>query len=368
MQKLSRTALRSMFAASLAAIAASTTAQAQDKLFIYNFSDYFAEDTVSNFQAKTSVETRVDFYDSLEVLETRLLAGGSGFDVAFPSATVGERLIQSGALKPIDVTALKNYGNLDKDLLKLVAEHDPENKYLVPYMWLTTGVAYNAKLVNERLPEATVNSLDMFFKPEIAQKFQDCGIGIVDAPNEVVPIALNYLGLDPYSTQAEDLDKAKELLLKLRPFIRHMQSGQLVADMASGQLCLALMWSGDAGIAAARAEEAETGVAVAYSIPKEGTIISFDTMAIPADAPDPEQALAFIDYILEPKTVAAISNHVFYANANAAATAEVDAGIRDNPNIYPPAEVRSKLFVDKSLPPRQTRERTRVWSAFRAGQ
>ncbi len=154
MQNLRRTTLRSMFAASLAALALSTTAQAQDKLFIYNFSDYFAEDTVSDFQTRTGVETQVDFYDSLEVLETRLLAGGSGFDVAFPSATVGERLIQSGALKPIDVTALKNYGNLDKDLLKLVAEYDPENQYLVPYMWLTTGVAYNAKLVAERLPDA----------------------------------------------------------------------------------------------------------------------------------------------------------------------------------------------------------------------
>lgn len=359
--------LRSLAFAALATLAGSTSAFAADKLFVYNFSDYFAEDTVTNFAKRNGIEVRVDFYDSLDVLETRLLAGGSGFDIAFPSATVGERLSQAGALKPIDVSSLKNYKNLDPDLLKMVAEHDPDNKFLVPYMWLTTGVAYNQKLVSERLADAPVNSLDIFFKPEIAAKFQDCGIGIVDAPNEVIPIALNYLGLDPYSTEAEDLDKAKALLMGLRPYIRHMQSGQLVADMASGQLCLALMWSGDAGIAAARAEEAGTGVAVEYAIPKEGTIISFDTIAIPADAPHPDQALAFIDYILEPKTVADITNHVFYANANAAATAEVSAEIRDNPNIYPSAELRAKLFVDKSLPPRQTRDRTRVWTAFRAG-
>lgn len=362
-----RSLMHSVAIASIALLYGQQSARADEKLFIYNFSDYFAEDTVSTFAKRTGVDARVDFFDSLEVLETRLLAGGSGFDVAFPSATVGERLIQSGALKPIDPSSLKNYNNLDKDLLKLVAEHDPGNQYLVPYMWLTTGIAYNPKLVDERVGKAPTNSLDLFFKPELAQKFQDCGIGIVDAPNEVIPIALNYLGLDPYSTSQEDLDKAKDLLLTLRPYIRHMQSGQLVADMASGQLCLAMMWSGDAGIAAARADEANNGVAVAYSIPKEGTIISFDTMAVPADAPDPEQALAFIDYVLEPKTVADISNHVFYANANAAATPLVEEAIRTDPNVYPPAEVRAKLFVDKSLPPRQARERTRVWTAFRAG-
>ncbi|WP_315926613.1 extracellular solute-binding protein [Mesorhizobium sp. SP-1A] len=342
-------------------------AQADDALHIYNFSDYFAEDTISNFIAKSGIDTRLDLFDSLDVLETRMLTGASGFDVVYPSSTVGERLIQAGALKPIDPASLGNYGNLDKDLLKLLAEQDPGNKYLVPYMWLTTGIAYNPDLVSKRLPDAPTNSLDIFFKPEIAQKFQDCGIGMVDAPNEVIPIALNYLGLDPYSTKAEDLEKAQELLLKLRPFIRHMQSGQLVSDMASGQLCLALMWSGDAGIAAARAEQAKSGVTVEYKIPKEGTIISFDTMAIPADAPHPDKALAFINYILEPKTVADISNYVYYANANAAATQLVDESIRNNPNIYPPQEVRGKLFVDKSLPPRQTRERTRVWTTFRAG-
>lgn len=363
-----RSALSCVFVACVGAFALSSAAQAGEKLFIYIFSDYFADDTVSNFSKRTGVETRVDYYDSLEVLETHQLAGRSGFDVIFPSATVGSRLAESGALQPIEVASLKNYGNLDKNLLKLVGERDAGNKYLVPYMWLTTGIAYNPKLVAERLPNAPTSSLDMVFKPEIAKKFQDCGIGIADAPNEIIPIALNYLGLDPYSTKPGDLEKAKQLLLKVRPYVRHMHSGQFPADMASGQLCVSLMWSGDAGIAKARAREAGTGVTVEYSIPREGTIASFDTMAIPADAPNPKQALAFIDYILEPKTVADISNKVFYANANAAATEIVSDELKNDPNVYPSPEMRAKLFVDKSLPPRQTRDRTRVWTAFRAGK
>lgn len=340
---------------------------AQERLFIYNFSDYLAEDTISNFIERTAIDTRVDFFDSLEVLETRLLAGGSGFDVVFPSATVGERLIASGALQPIDKSRLQNHQNLDPALLELLREHDPDNAHLVPYMWLTTGIAYNRGLIDERMAGAPVDSLDMVFDPAVAAKFADCGIGIVDAPNEIIPMALNYLGLNPYSTEAADLAQAEALLMGLRPHIRHMQSGQLIADMASGQLCLAVMWSGDAGIAAARAEEANTGQQVAYSIPKEGTIISFDTMAIPADAANVDSALAFIDYILEPEVVADISNAVFTANANAASTALLDPSISQDPNIYPSDAVRKKLFVDKSLPPRQNRERIRVWTTFRAG-
>ena len=339
-----------------------------DQLFIYNFSDYFAPNTISKFIEKTAIDARVDFFDSLEILETRLLAGGSGFDVVFPSATVGERLIASGALQAIDKSKLKNYGNLNPELLKLLSERDSGNTHLVPYMWLTTGIAYNKAMIDERLPDAPIDSLAMLFDPKIAAKFADCGIGIVDAPSEVIPIALNYLGLDPYSASPDDLKKAEDLLMALRPNIRHMQSGKLIADMASGQLCLALMWSGDTGIAAARAEEAKTGQGIHYSLPKEGTIVSFDTMAIPAGAANVDQALQFIDYLLEPKVVADISNAVFLANANAAATALVKEAITKDPNIYPPAEVQAKLFSDKSLPPRQNRERTRIWTTFRAGQ
>jgi putrescine transport system substrate-binding protein len=351
-----------------ACLAVPTVEAHADQLFIYNFSDYFAPDTISKFIEKTAINARVDFFDSLEILETRLLAGGSGFDVVFPSATVGERLIAAGALRAIDKSKLKNYVNLDPELLKLLGERDKGNAYLVPYMWLTTGVAYNKAMIEQRLPDAPVDSLAMVFDPKIAAKFADCGIGIVDAPSEIIPIALNYLGLDPYSANPDDLKKAEDLLMALRPNIRHMQSGKLIADMASGQLCLAIMWSGDTGIAAARAKEAKTGQEIHYSLPKEGTIVSFDTMAIPADAANVDQALKFIDYILEPQVVADISNAVFLANPNAAATSLVDEAITKDPNTYPPAEVQAKLFSDKSLPPRQNRERIRIWTTFRAGQ
>ena len=343
------------------------SAAGQDKLYIYNWSDYFAENTLADFSERTGIDARLDYFDSLEVLETRLLAAGSGFDLVFPSTTVGARLIAAGALQPVDKSKLANYGNLDPQLLELVAMEDPGNGYLVPYMSVTTGLAYNTNLIAARLADAPTDSLAMLFDPAIASKFADCGIGLVDAPNEVIPIALNYLGFDPYSANPEDLQKAEALLMGLRPHIRHMQSGQLLSDMASGQLCLALMWSGDASIAVARAEEAGTGQQVTYAIPKEGTIISFDAMAIPVDAANVEQAYKFIDYILEPQVVADITNSVFTANPNAAANALIDPAISGDPNIYPPKDVRDKLFVGKTLPPRQNRERVRIWTTFRAG-
>ncbi len=344
-------------------------AEAQNKkLFIFNFSNYFADDTISNFIKQSGIDTKLDYFDTHEMLETRLITGGSGYDVAFASSPVASRLIPANALQKLDKSKLKNYGNIDPFYLEMISTFDPGNEYMVPYMITTTGIAYNVKKINERMPDAPVDSLDMFFKPEIAEKFTNCGIGINDSPNEIIPIALNYLGLDPYSTNKEDLAKAKDLLMKLRPYIRHMRTGQLLDDMASGELCLALMWNGDANIGAQRAKEANAGVEVIYRLPKEGTSITLDNMVIPVDAPDPEEALKFIDYIMEPKVTADITNAVFFPNPNTAATPFVASDIRDNPNLYPPEELRKKLFVDKLLSPRDARERTRLWTAFRAGK
>lgn len=345
------------------------TAHAQNKkLFVFNFSEYFADDTISNFIKKTGINTTLDYFDTHEMLETRLITGGSGYDVAFASSPVASRLIPAKALRKIDKSKLKNYGNLDPFYLDMIKDFDPDHDYLVPYMITTTGIAYNAKKINERMPNAPVNSLDMFFKPEITSKFADCGIALNDSPNEMIPIVLNYLGLDPYSTSKEDLAKAKDTLMKLRPYIRHMRTGQLHDDMASGELCLALMWNGDANIATERAKEVNNGVEVVYLLPKEGTNVTLDNMVIPIDAPDLEEALQFIDYILEPKVTADITNTVFFPNPNVAATPFVSPTIRDNSNLYPPEEVRAKLFPDKILSPRDARERTRLWTAFRAGK
>jgi len=341
--------------------------QAQQKrLFVYIFPNYFAEDTIENFVKNSTIDTRLDYFDTHEMAEAKLITGGSGYDVAFPGSPVAGRLIAAGALQKLDKSKLKNYANLDPFYLEMVSNFDPGNEYMVPYMVTTVGIAYNTKAVAARLPDAPVDSLDMFFKPEITEKFADCGIGMLDSPNEVIPIALNYLGLDPYSTKRDDLEQAKELLMKLRPFVRHMHTSQLIDDMAAGELCLSFMWNGDANIGNRQAQEAGMDFEVVYRLPKEGTSVSIDNMIIPADASNIDEAHAFIDYILEPKVAADITNYVYFPNVNSQATQFVADEMRLNPNFYPSDDMRQKMFPDKLLAPEDARERTRIWTEFRA--
>jgi len=342
--------------------------QAQQKrLFVYIFPNYFAEDTIENFTSQSGIDTRLDYFDTHEMAEAKPITGGSGYDVAFPGVPVAGRLIAAGALQKLDKSKLKKYGNLDPFYLEMISSFDPNHDYMVPYIVTTVGIAYNTKALAARLPNVPVDSLDMFFKPEITEKFADCGIGMLDSPNEVIPIALNYLGLDPYSTEEKDLEQAKALLMKLRPFVRHMHTSQLIDDMAAGELCLAFMWNGDANIGNRQAEEAGMDFEVIYRLPKEGTSISLDNMIIPADATNVDEAHAFIDYILEPKVAADITNYVYFPNVNAQATAFVDDSMRLNPNFYPPEEMRQKMFPDKFLSLEDARARTRIWMEFRSG-
>jgi len=338
------------------------------KLFVYNFSDYFAEDTIDNFIAKSGVETSLDYFDTNEMAEARLMTGGSGYDVAFINSPGASRLIPAGALQKLDKAKLPNYANIDTAYLEMVAAFDPGNDYMIPYMVTTTGIAYNTKAIEERLAQAPVDSWDILFKPEIAAQFADCGIGVTDAPTEVIPIALNYLGLAPYSTDARDLEKAMALLAELRPHVRHMNTAQLIDDMAVGELCLALMWNGDANIASHRANEARLDFEIAYRLPKEGTLVSFDNMAIPVDSPNAEEAHQFINYLMEPQVIADISNEVYYPNPNKAATPFVDEEMRLDPNLYPDAEMQKKLFTEKLLSQEDLEARTRAWTKFRTGQ
>jgi len=355
--------------ASVVSLTLLTLAQSQQKqLFIYIFPNYFAEDTIDNFVAKTSINTQVDYFDTHEMLEAKLITGGSGYDVGFASSPVASRLIPANALQKLDKSKLTNYANLDPFYLEMIQAFDPNNDYMVPYMITTVGIAYNTQALAQRMPDAPVDSLDMFFKPEITEKFSDCGIGVLDSPNEVIPITLNYLGLDPYSTDPQDLDKAAQELAKLRPFVRHMNTSQLIDDMAAGELCLAFMWNGDAKIGARQAEEAGMDFEVIYRLPKEGTSISLDNMVIPVDAKDVDEAHEFINYILEPKVAADITNFVYFPNVNASATEFVSDDMRTNPNFYPPEELRQKMFPDRVLGPDEARERTRIWTEFRSGR
>ncbi|HUC66448.1 MAG TPA: polyamine ABC transporter substrate-binding protein [Stellaceae bacterium] len=363
--------VRLVFCLVLAGLAAPDAARAaEDKVLnIYNWSDYIAADTVTRFEAETGIKVNYDVYDANETLETKLMAGQSGYDLVVPSAMPFlAREIAAGALQKIDKTKLANYGNLDPQILGFVAAADPGNQYGVPYLWGTTGIGYNPAMVKTALgSEAPTDSLKLIFDPANAKKLASCGISLLDTPEEVFPAALASLGAEPMSQTPADLDRAASAVLAIRPFIRKFNSSEYINDLANGDLCVAFGYSGDVIQAKNRAAEAKNGVVVAYAIPKEGAMIWVDTMAIPRDAPHPENALRFIDFILRPEIIAAISNTVAYANPNLRATPLVRAEIRDNPGIYPPPDVRKRLFFDKLATPQYDRLRTRAWTKVKTG-
>jgi len=344
--------------------------RAQDKLLnIYNWSDYIADRTVPDFTKETGIKVNYDVYDSNEVLEAKLLAGNSGYDLVVPSAMPYlARQIEAGVYRKIDKAKLKNYGNLDPQILAAAANADPGNEYGVPYMWGTTGLGYNVAKVKAALgPDAPLDSWKLLFDPANARKLQGCGIALLDSAQDVFPAALVYLGRDPASHDPDDLDAAAKALDAIRPYVRKFNSSEYINDLANGDICLAFGYSGDVVQAKARAAEAKNRVEIAYAIPKEGAMMWIDMMAIPKDAPHADAALAFVDYILRPGVAAAISNAVAYANPNAKATKLVKPAIRNDPNIYPPAAVRARLFFDKPATPSFERARTRAWTRVKTG-
>ena len=352
-------------AATLLLLAVATPLMAEPKqLNLYNWADYVAPQARARFQAETGIRVKYDTFDSTDVLESKLMTGGSGYDVVFPASSGLSRAIQAKALQPVG--ALKNASNLDPELLAKLASVDPGNQYGVPYTWGTVGLAINKQTVERRLPGVELDSLDLLFKPEYASKLKDCGISVLDSPQEVIAIALNYLGKPPYSTKGADLDAASALLAALQPNLRYIGNARQIDDLAKGETCLALTYTGDAGMAAARAAEAGQPFEVLYRIPREGTLIWFDTMAIPADAPHPGNARAFIDFMLQPEAIAELTNELFFANANRAATPLLDEAVSGDPDIYPPEAVRARLFAEEVLSLREQRQRTRLWTAFRS--
>ncbi|MCC2112080.1 MAG: extracellular solute-binding protein [Hyphomicrobiales bacterium] len=338
------------------------------QLNIYNWAEYFGAETIDRYQKETGDEVTLDYFDSNEILETKLLAGGSGYDVVFPAASNAVRELQAGALAPIDPNRLQNYGNLNPAILASLDEIPGGRKLGVPYTWGTVGIAYNVKLVQDRLGDRPMNSLDIVFDPEIAGKLADCGIAVLDSPLEITSIALNYLGADPYTDDADALKRAEDLLANAAKSIRYFHNQKATNDLASGDICVGLIYSGDAGIAAVRAEEAGNGVEIGYAIPEEGTLMWIDLMAIPADAPNADVAYRFIDYMLRPEVIAEVTNTVYFANANSAADSHVDAGILGDEGIYPGETVMSRLFPDKTIGPKGQRLRNRLWTRVKTGQ
>jgi putrescine transport system substrate-binding protein len=337
-------------------------------LNLYIWSDYLAPNTLADFEAKTGIKVHVAYYDANETLETKLLAGSSGFDIVVPSASYFERQIKAGVYKTLDKSKLPNLKNMDPQLMARVAQHDPGNAHGIIYMWGTNGIGYNAKMVRALMPDAPLDSWGLVLDPAVAAKVAKCGISILDSPAEMLRGVYSYLGKDPNSQSADDLALAEATLLKIRPYIRNINSSEYIEALANGDLCIAVGYNGDVMQARDRAHEANKGIDIDYVVPKEGTILWFDMMAIPADAPDLESAYAFMNYIMEPQVSADISNFKRYANANLASQPLVQPAVKDDPRIYPPANLREKLTVQTADSAEQTRAITRVWQKFKTGQ
>mgnify|MGYP006141999953 FL=1 len=359
---------KTLLALSLAG-AITGVAQAEDKvLHIYNWSDYIAEDTLENFQKETGIKVVYDVFDSNETLEAKLLSGRSGYDIVVPSNQFLAKQIKAGVFQKLDKSKLPNWKNLNPDLMKALDSSDPGNQYAFPYLWGTTGIGYNAEKVKAALGTDTVDSWDVVFKPENMEKLKSCGVSMLDAPDEVYGAALHYLGLPPNPTSTEDVKKAEDLLMTVRPYITYFHSSKYISDLANGDICVALGWSGDIFQAQARAEEAKNNVPVGYTIPKEGAASFFDMMAIPADAKNVEAAHVFLNYILTPEVIAPISDYVAYPNGNSAATPLVSEEVRNNPGIYPTEEASKKLYTFTELSPAVQRAITRSWTKVKSGR
>jgi putrescine transport system substrate-binding protein len=336
-------------------------------LNIYNWADYIAPDTIANFETETGIKVRYDTFDSNEVLETKLLTGHSSYDIVIPTGPFFERQIKAGIYRKLDKALLPNLANLDPEIMSRLATYDPGNLYAVPYLWSTTGLGYNLHEVRARLGPDIPNSWALIFDPNYAAKLKDCGIMMVDSPIDVVFSALFYLGRDPSRFDPADIAAASQVLRKIRPFVRIIETTGAITELANGSVCLSLGWSGDVMISRDRAREASNGVIIAYFIPKEGSFISLDMMGIPADAPHPRNAEIWMNYVMRPDVIANITNYVKYPNGNAASLALVDDAVKNDPSIYPDHEARSKLITLTSVPPDYTRLLNREWTSFRTG-
>lgn len=339
------------------------------KVNVYNWSDYIADDTISNFEQATGIKVTYDVFDSNEVLETKLLAGSSQYDVVVPTMNFLGRQIQAGVFLPLDKSKIPNYANLDPAIMQRLENQDPGNQYAVPYMWGTTGIGYNVDKIKAAFGDTAIaNSLDIVFKPENVSKLKDCGVTLLDTPSELIPIALNYLGEDPNSTDPAVIDKAAVLLKSIRPYITNLHSSQYIDALANGDTCLVVGWSGDIIQARDRAAESGNGVNIAYAIPKEGAPQWFDMLAIPKDAKHVDSAYAFINYLLDPQVMANNSNFISFPNAVPKSKELMDKEIVNDPTIYPPPEVEAKLFTFAIIPPEVDRQYTRIWTELKTGK
>jgi len=347
---------------------AQPSAAADKEVRVYNWSDYIDASILEDFTKETGIKVIYDVFDSNEVLETKLLAGGTGYDVVVPTGPFLSRQIAAGVFRKLDKSKLPNLSNMWPDIQNRSSIYDPGNEYSINYMWGTTAIGYNEAKIKERMADAPVNSWDLIFKPEIISKFKDCGIHILDAADDILPAALNYLGLDPNSKNPDDLKKAAGLMEKIRPYILKFHSSEYINALANGDICLAVGYSGDILQAKNRAEEAKNNQTIVLSLPKEGAQMWFDQMAIPADSKHVDEAHAFLNFMMKPEVIAKSSNFVQYANGNLASQQFLDEEVKNNPNVYPDEATMQRLFVKTAYDAKTQRTVTRLWTKVVTGK
>lgn len=355
-------------AAALGLALGAGSAMAEGVLNVTNWAEYIGEETIANFEKEFDIEVTYDNYDSAEAIDSKLLAGSSGYDVVSHSATMIARLIPAGILQPIDKSKLPNMSNIRPDVIAQLEGRDPGNNYIVPYMWGTHGVTYNEEFVKETYPDAPIGSLDLIFKPEHMEKLAKCGVSFLDSPTDVIPMALAYLGKDPASTKAEDYKEVEEMLLKIRPYIKTFDN-YAYQRMPEKEFCVAVTWGPDGLLAMSGAEEANTGVVLDFFLPPgDGAAnIWVDGWVIPADAKNVENAHLFLDYMMRPDVAAGDTNFTWYASANEAAMSMIDEAVTGSEAVYPSAESVGIMYALKPVPPKVERIRTRTWTNFKAG-
>ena len=336
-------------------------------LRIYNWADYIGFHTIAQFERLTGIRVVYDFYDSNETLEAKLLVGDSGYDIVSTSMAYYARQIRAGLYEPLDRARLPNWKNLDPYVLALQAQADSGNRYAAPYLHAMNGFAYNLPAIRARMPHAPVESLDMLFRPQVVARFADCGVSFLDSPDDVIQLALKYLRLDPNSRRAEDLAAAERLIMSVRPYVRVFDSNDYVNQLATGELCVAMAWSSDYSTAVTRARTAGIDLHLAFTLPREGSNITYNALLIPRGAPHPRAAHAFINFILEPRVIAEITNDIYYGNDNLAARPLVRPEILQDPAVYPPPEIRARLFLPSEFDASYQRMRTRTWTRIKSG-
>jgi putrescine transport system substrate-binding protein len=354
--------------ASAGSAVAGAATDADKVVNVYNWSDYIDASIVPAFEKEYGIKVNYDVFDSNEVLETKLLAARTGYDVVVPSASFMQRQIQAGVFQKLDKSLLPNLKNLDPDITRRSEVNDPGNQYGVNYLWGTAGIGYNEAQIASAMSNAPVDSFAMLFDPNVIKNFQKCGVSFLDSAVDGVGSALLYLGKDPKSESLEDLQAAEKLLLAIRPYVRYINSSKYIEDLANGDICLALGWSGDVGQARTRAADAGKSFKIKYNIAQQGALMFFDMLAIPADAPHPKNAHLFINYMLRPEVAAKNSTSMHFTTSNAAAYKLVDPAVYNDREVYPSDEQRARMYPDVSRNLAYTRELNRTWTRFKTGR